>query len=729
MSQAPTLPASEALINAVHRHSEAGLPILPLNGKRPIDDGWQLRDYSADDIIAKLCSVSDPMIGLRFGPGSCIDIEADSPEEECAFGELFEGCEVPVTPTYNSPRGKHRLYAWDDRLSATEAGVVNFRGGNGAKLGIRIGAGDKGAQSVLPPSGGRMWLISPDDCEFAPLPELTIERILAAARPKSTQAERNGHAATAGVNHPALNAMMRSTKSMQDGSDGSRRVYAMACRAVEFNLSDELATATIQAALSERPTPRTYSTTDILQRVRDAEGATRRGKALVVKRPRTDLGNAERFVDQHGDKVRSVPVWPGYWLCWDSSRFRPDTTGEVNRLGKSTVRNIYQEAATVDDADERKAISQWAIGSEKRERLSAMLALASTENPIAVDYNSLDAQPWLLGCKNGTVELRTGELRPADPGDLITKSTGVEYPTEPGVDPVLWLNFLDDIFSGNSELIGFVQRLFGSALVGEQVEHILAILHGNGANGKSVFTSTLQAAFGDYAMTAPPKLLTIKRGETHPTEQADLFRMRLVIVSETPDGARLDEGLVKSISGGDKIRARRMRENFWEFTPSHLPIIATNHKPVVRGTDYGIWRRLRLIPFNVTIPPERQDKHLAEKLRAELPAILRWLVCGCLEWQRSGLLEPPIVLAATEAYRDESDTFKNWLVDRCEVDPQIECRGGVAYHSYRDWCSEVGEDAISNVKFAEKVEITPEFRRDKRREGVFYGGFAPRNSV
>jgi len=227
---------------------------------------------------------------------------------------------------------------------------------------------------------------------------------------------------------------------------------------------------------------------------------------------------------------------------------------------------------------------------------------------------------------------------------------------------------------------------------------------------------------GDYAMTAQPSLLMAKRNEQHPTELADLYGKRLVVVSETKDGQRLDEGLVKSITGGDKIRARRMRENFWEFTPSHLPIIATNHRPIVRGTDYGIWRRLRLIPFNVTIPPEKQDKRLPEKLRVELGAILRWLVQGCLDWQCDGLQEPEVVLAATETYRTESDTFSQWFDECCEVAKNAEWKASLASGSYRHWCEDASEKPLNTLRFGERVQ--ERFTRlPRRRDGYYYLGF------
>ncbi len=200
------------------------------------------------------------------------------------------------------------------------------------------------------------------------------------------------------------------------------------------------------------------------------------------------------------------------------------------------------------------------------------------------------------------------------------------------------------------------------ALVGEVLENILAILHGTGANGKSVFIETICGMLGDdYAMFAAPTLLLVDRWGRHPTERADLFGKRLVCINETGEGNRLSESTVKQLTSREKIRARRMREDSWEFSPTHSIVLATNHRPEVRGTDYGIWRRLRLVPFGVVIPEPERDNELAEKLQSEWPAILRWAVAGCLAWQRGGLAEPEQVKVATAEYRAEQDVLGEFI--------------------------------------------------------------------
>ena len=229
-----------------------------------------------------------------------------------------------------------------------------------------------------------------------------------------------------------------------------------------------------------------------------------------------------------------------------------------------------------------------------------------------------------------------------------------------------------------------MQRLCGVALVGGIYEHILPLAIGTGCNGKTVLCETVRCVLGEYGMAAPQGLLMVKRFQGHSTETADLFRKRLVIVSETNDDSRLNEGLVKSLTGGEAIRARRMREDNWEFNPTHTLLLVTNHRPIVKGRDVGIWRRLRLIPFNAQIVAEQQDAHLAEKLRAEYPAILAWMVRGSLDWQQGGLQEPQEVLVATDQYKAEQDVLGGFIDDCCLVGAEFRVKSAMGFPPLTD---------------------------------------------
>jgi putative DNA primase/helicase len=316
------------------------------------------------------------------------------------------------------------------------------------------------------------------------------------------------------------------------------------------------------------------------------------------------------------------------------------------------------------DDKTRNAMYAHAKYSNSRGGVRNMAAMAKSD--LAVAPEQLDADPWLFNVENGTIDLRTGRLREHRKGDFITKLAPVAF--DPDSDCPLWTRFLETVFAGDGELIAYMRRLVGYCLTGVTVEHILPFLHGVGANGKSTFCETVLKLMGpDYAMKAPPDLLLAKRFDTHPTDRADLFGKRFVACIETEEGRRLAEALTKELTGGDRERARRMREDFWEFTPTHHVWLAGNHKPAVVGADHGIWRRIKLIPFDVTIPEAKQDKKLPAKLAGELPGILNWAIAGCLDWRRGGMREPSIVRAATKGYSDEMDEVGRFIEEHCEV--------------------------------------------------------------
>src|SRR5215218_3117446 len=427
----------------------------------------------------------------------------------------------------------------------------------------------------------------------------------------------------------------------------------------------------------------------------------------------TDLGNAERFVVRHSEDVRYCFPWRK-WLVWTGARWERDDTGHVHRLAKETVRGIYQEAAAAEDEDRRKALARHATHSEAESKIKGMVELAKSEVPVSPD--DLDADPWRLNVPNGTVDLRTGELQSHRREDMQTKMAGAEYRPEAGAPT--WASVLERVLP-NPEVRTFFKKLCGYALSGDVSEHILPVLYGTGANGKSTVLNALLEAVGEYGMQAAPDLLIAKRGG-HPTEVADLFGMRLVASIEVEEGQRLAEALVKSLTGGDKVRARRMRQDFWQFHPTHTAFLCTNHKPEIRGTDNAIWRRIRLIPFTETLPPAEQDKKLPEKLQSELAGILAWCVEGCLEWQREGLQAPAEVRKATGAYRAEMDVVGAFLRDECEMDPDYKASFATVYDRYVVWCEEGGEKSETRRKFNARLKERGPFAGRRSGTGGSY---------
>lgn len=412
----------------------------------------------------------------------------------------------------------------------------------------------------------------------------------------------------------------------------------------------------------------------------------------------TDMGNAERFVARHGRDLHYVPAWEK-WLVWDGRRWAPDNLEAVRKKAKETVRSIYGDAAAHLEGDELKEAVQWAFKCENVTRFDAMIKMCRSESNVPVAPERLDKQPWVLNVLNGSIDLRSGVLGPHLRDELITQLCEVEY--DPHAACPLWIETLDLVFGGNPNLISYWQTLCGLTLTGVVSEQYLPILHGSGSNGKGTVVNTIMNMLGtDYAFKAPPDLLMAKRGNEHPTERASLFGKRLVVAIETAEGARLDEAMIKELTGSDPISARRMREDFWQFDPTHKTWLVTNHKPVVRGTDHAIWRRLRLVPFVVTIEESKAVKDMPEQLAAEYPGILAWCIRGCLEWQRAGRLEAPEeVSAATSEYRESEDALRAFIEECAETGKAFDESASLMYLGYHLWAKESGEQPVSQRRF------------------------------
>lgn len=411
------------------------------------------------------------------------------------------------------------------------------------------------------------------------------------------------------------------------------------------------------------------------------------------------MGNAQRLLDQHHGDILYVHSWKR-WLTWDGCHYRPDETGEVMRRAKQTVAAIYGEAAQQDDPEERKKLAAWAAQSESGHRLREMIELARSD--AAAEPAQLDANRWYLTALNGTIDLRTGKLLPHSRRDLSTKLAPVAYVT--GATCPTWLKFLDRVQGGDGELIGYLQRALGYSLTGETREQVLFFLYGSGANGKSTFLEVLRTLLGHYAQQADFSSFLERRGEGPRNDIARLKGARLVTASEAGQGHRLAESLIKQVTGGDTITARFLYAESFEFRPQFKLWLAANHKPLIRGTDPAIWRRIRLIPFTVTIPENERDPELLQKLLTEVPGILQWAVQGALEWQRAGLGVPSAVRAATEVYRSEMDTLAAFLEESCEEGFSYRCETRALYRAYAAWCETNGERPDSQRTLSAKLK-------------------------
>jgi putative DNA primase/helicase len=356
--------------------------------------------------------------------------------------------------------------------------------------------------------------------------------------------------------------------------------------------------------------------------------------------------------------------------------------------------------------------------------VSAVERLARCDPEHAATVAQWDSDPWLFSTPVGVVDLKTGELREHSRGDYITKLAGAG-PGGELADCPRWLSFLDRVTDGRTELAGFLQRMCGYALTGITREHALFFLHGTGANGKSVFLGTVSGILAEYGKTAAIETFIASRNEHHPTDVAGLQGARLVTAFETEDGRRWAESKIKSLTGGDRVSARFMRQDFFEFTPQFKLLIAGNHKPRLRAVDEAMRRRFNLVPFAVTIPENERDKDLAEKLRDEWPGILQWMIEGCLAWQREGLNPPEIVRTATETYFADEDAISRWIEEACTVGRQFETSCAQLFANWKSWCEQNGEYCGALRSFSQNLE-TRQYQRVHGRDRNAFRGLAVR---
>ncbi len=436
----------------------------------------------------------------------------------------------------------------------------------------------------------------------------------------------------------------------------------------------------------------------------------------------SDKGNARRLVQLFGEDIRYCYTLKK-WLLWNGQLWAQDEDGAIMRFSKKTTDSIFVEAANEVDTDKRRMIIKHAMHSENASRLQAAITLANSESGIPIALEKLDADPMLMGVSNGVLDLWKGTLRNYQRSDYITKQSRVRY--DPGAVCPRWLSFLDQIMCGDKGLVDFLQRTIGYSLTGNISEQCLFLLHGNGSNGKSTLLNVVKQLTGDYGMQVAPESIMVKRNNGVSNDIARLRVARFVATSETEYGNRLAESLVKQLTGGDVIVARNLYCEPFEFIPQFKIWLAANHKPVIRGDDYAIWRRIHLIPFSATFDEQGRDLNLSGKLMAELPGILNWTVQGCIAWQQSGLTPPDTVLNATQSYRGEMDMVHNWIEDCCVASANAQSKASELYESYRKWAGAPGVYVMNQPAFLRKLG---EHGYEKQHttvqgvNGVFYKG-------
>jgi putative DNA primase/helicase len=422
--------------------------------------------------------------------------------------------------------------------------------------------------------------------------------------------------------------------------------------------------------------------------------------------PRTDLGNNKRFVQRFGKDIRYCHPWR-VWFIWNGSRWEMDESGRIMAHGKYAVNRIEDEAGKTSGDHAQKEMYSWSGTSQGYNRIKSMIALSASDVPILP--HQIDADKNLINFPNGTLEIDTMAFREHKQADLCSKMMGAPY--DLSADCPLWKQFIGEIFEEDQDLIQFVQRALGYSLTAEIKERAIFLCYGSGANGKSTLLNTAAAVMGDYAQQTESSTFTVQKREQVRNDLAALKGARLVLALESGKDKKLDEAIVKQVSGGDKIAARFLFKEYFEYIPEFKIWWGFNHRPRIDDSTESIWDRIKLIPFNLRIPEEKRDLDLPQKLQAELPGILKWMLEGLREYRRIGLAEPEIVRAATAEYQEEQDILGEWIGDECVREPRAWTASAELYTSYHIWSTSRQETPMSPRKFG--FEIGDRFKRDR----------------
>jgi putative DNA primase/helicase len=524
-------------------------------------------------------------------------------------------------------------------------------------------------------------------------------------------------------------------------NEGGRNntLYAHACRLVEYGYDQEQIheitsfinkyfffppldhteyIATLRSAMQHEPSGKNYGSAPPVK--------PRLHEQAQPKEPKfnlTEMGNAERLVYRNGRNLKYCIEFEE-WLLWNGSTWIEDKKKQIERIAIKTFREIFTDASTEEDMERRTQLVKWAQSSEKSSTFLNSIARAEAMLPISQE--ELNKDGYLLNCSNGVVDLKTGELMPHNRDFLMTKNTHIEYQSHS--DCPTWIGFLESIMKddeGNikQDLIEFLQKAIGYTLTGDTSEQVAFFLWGTGRNGKSTFINIVKEILGDYGKQTNSDTFTSKMNDNGiNNDVARLHGARFVSAVESEDGQKLSESLIKQLTGGEPITARFLRKEFFEFIPEFKIFFTTNHKPIVKGDDEGIWRRIRLIPFTHTIPKENVDKQLPEKLRKELPGILKWAVDGCIKWQQEGLGEPEEIKAATDEYKEEMDLLSNFLDECCVSIPDAKVAVNDIHKVYMKWAEENGEYPMKQRAFSSRLQLRGFSKRKSTGNRTFFFG-------
>ncbi|OGS32965.1 MAG: hypothetical protein A2218_10285 [Elusimicrobia bacterium RIFOXYA2_FULL_53_38] len=652
----------------------AVFPIVP-NTKRPLTKNG-FKDATKSVFLVKKWWTDNPEanIGIATGEISGIVVVDVDVKKEAKGLESFQTLEgMGTTLTATTPSGGWHFYY-------TAKGPLRCR--NGLLSGIDIKA--DGGYVVAPGSviDGKPYEWIEAEAHLAVLPDTITALMTKTSAPRTTPAVTDGEMIPEGLRNSTLASIA-----------GTMRRRNMQC--------DEIAAA-LRVVNTKRCTP-PLPDPEVETIARSISSYAPEPEPSTAPPPPpdqeedirppgfTDDALALDFTERHAEDWRYVAAW-GHWLHWAGDCWRRENTLRAFDL----ARLICREAAA------RCTKAKIAAKIASANTVAAVERLARADRSHAATTDQWDSDIMLLNTPGGCIDLRSGRSGAHNRLEYMTKCATANLGPE-HEKPVRWLGFLNDITNGDLELQHYLARMAGYSLTGITSEHALFFLYGTGANGKSVFVNTLSAVMGDYAASAPMDTFMQTKTDRHPTDLAGLRGARLVTSIEVEKGRRWAEAKIKALTGGDKICARFMRQDFFDYKPQFKLIIAGNNKPSIREVDEAMKRRLHLVPFTVTIPPAKRDQLLQERLLKERDGILRWALEGCMEWQRIGLKPPACVVSATEEYLDSEDALGRWLDETCEKNPGAVVTMDELYQSWKTWAEKWGEYTGSMKKLSEDL--------------------------
>lgn len=691
------------MIDEALKYAKAGIPVFPLHwlkadgncscrlgamcqakGKHPRIKNWGDEATIDTGKITKWWN-DTPLanIGIPMGEKSglvALDVDTRHGGDKSLEALVKEYGELPKTITATTGGGgKHYVFKYTDDLALKNA--VGFRDG----LDVRT----QGGLIVVAPSthqsGNRYaWDagLSPFECEAADMPSWLVDEIR-----------------KVGKKIPEKKKLADASKERKKITEGGRNTYlaSLAGALRRKGMEEDGILAALRAENKSRLDPPLddENVVAIAQSISRYEPGDTEDQYKL-----TDVGNAERFVAMFKDEVKYCAVYKK-WFVWNGKYWEQDD-GTIIEYAIQCVRSIYTYADMLPEGDQRKALIQHASRSENGNRIKAMVSLASGKRECLISPDDWDANPWLINCQNGTINLKTGKLQPFRKEDYITRICSTKY--DETVATPLWDSLLETITKGDADMIRYMQKALGYAMTGDISEQAMFVLYGTGSNGKSTFLNIFSAVMNTYAQSTSSETFMQKKNESVNNDVARLKGARFVTAIEMEENKRLAEALIKSMTGGDKLVTRFLYGEFFEYIPQFKVFLAANHKPVIRDTTNSIWRRIKLMPFQNTFTEANRDKHFADKIMAkEMPGILAWAVKGCLLWQEEGIKEPESVRRATEEYRTEMDSFANFFEECCEISEGGRVSNKVLRATYDEWCKDNGEFALSQRPFSQKL--------------------------